>query len=247
MKNSPPNWSLGKVIKKRKTQTTLRAIGSKTVQSPELTSRPEPVLSDAVPPPTSLPASRMIDSKSAYKRTTQVSAVVTGASRWTQPQKRIAVAAACVIVVLCTLVVLLVSSQLPGQQALTPLPVADTVNVIRYLKEAGVPIADVKTFAVPNAMWNAREEIQFVISRRNEKGTFVMLTYVSSAEAGIDAFKATYHPKFARWKLIQISNLLVLSSPETNSLLSSELANHLNRYLVAPYRSFVPTAIPGTW
>jgi hypothetical protein len=223
MSNSPFGWSLRKEIKKRKTQTTLRAIGSRTVQNPQFTSPHKLVPSDAATPPASQPSSSFADTKPEHKRTTQVSIVVASLSRWTQPQKRIALAVACVIVAVCTLVVLVVTQQTPGQQVLKSLPTTDTASAIRYLKQAGVPISEIKTFAAPNATWNAREEIQFVVSRWNEKGIFVMLRYDSPAAAGLDAFKATYHTKFARWKLVQLSNLLVLSSPETNPLLNNEL------------------------
>jgi hypothetical protein len=244
MSNPPPEWSLSDEVKKRKTQATLRALESKIVQTPPLTNTQKSTARQPVALPPSERARYIPRALSEVKRTTQGNGVIASSTRWTRHQKRVVLVATSVIVAVCTLAILIVSKQSLQQSVLVPLPIADTAGTVRYLKEVGVPITDVQVFAMPNTQWNAREEIQFVIPYHNQKGIFVMLTYPSPALAGIDAFKATYQVKFADWKLVQISNILVLSSPETSQSLSNELMDHLSHYLLVPYRSFVPTSTP---
>jgi hypothetical protein len=130
------------------------------------------------------------------------------------------------------------------QSALQALPTSSSNDFIMYLQTTGIAVANPRVFTVPNALWSAQEEIQFEVYRGNEKGIFVILSYPSPAQAGMDAFRATYHPKFRQWNLTQISNVLVLAAPDTAPWFNGEIASHLTQYLVAPYRSFIPTATP---
>jgi hypothetical protein len=149
--------------------------------------------------------------------------------------------AAMLVVSVCLFTSALVGQPAAQSAPLKPLPTAYTGDAISYLRRAGLPITGLRAFSVPNATWNARESAQFDIALIGARGTFLVLSYDSLPQAGIDAFKATLHPKFKNWTLTQISNILVLAAPGTTPRLISEVNNYLSQYLVAPYRSFIPT------
>ncbi len=125
-----------------------------------------------------------------------------------------------------------------------PLPKTSVGKLLDYLESVNVPIDNLQTFSVPNETWSAREEIQFNVNRDNEQGVFVVLSYDTPSRAIVDSFKATVYEKFKTWKLMRVSNILLLASPETDDSLVSELASHVTQYLIAPYRKFIPTATP---
>lgn len=183
----------------------------------------------------------------ASKRTTQVFEAITGEApaRWTKRQRQTALVAALVIVSIC-LLTSLIATRLPAAQAtLRPLPVTNAENVASYLKAVGLPLMDLREFAGPDGTWGARQIVQFETRRLGDKGTFIILSYDRASQAGPDIFRATSHPVFKAWKLTAISNILVLASPKTPPLLIQEINSHLTRYLIAPYRSFIPTTTPG--
>jgi hypothetical protein len=245
MNHQPPRWSLAKEIKKRKTQEVLRAVESRHIQTarPLKLSRTTTQMSIAREPQV-IPKC-ITQTVLESKRTTQVVRVVGHAAHWTRRQKQIAALGAILITSVCFITTLVATSQPISQTALSPLPTTRTGDLIRYLRSVGVPIANLQTFTVPNAMWSANEEVRFDVQQWNGKGIFVVLSYDSPAQVGIDAFKATYDQKFKNWNLVQVSNALVLSSPDTVQSLSAEIASHVTQYLIAPYRSFIPTATPG--
>jgi hypothetical protein len=91
-------------------------------------------------------------------------------------------------------------------------------------------------------MQNAREEIQFEVYAGRGKGLFLLLSYDSADKAGLDAFSVSNVQRFKSWKLTQVANVLLLASPESHPTLGEQIASHLTQYLVAPYRSYIPTA-----
>ncbi len=184
----------------------------------------------------------------AAKHTSQVLEVVTGEApaRWTKRQRRTALIAVVASLAVCLFTSIL-AVRLPTAQALIlkPLPPAYAASVVGYLKAMGLPFTDLRTFAIVGTSWNAREIVQFDIQRSGDQGTYLALSYDSAAKAGADAFRATLHPKFKTWKLTQINNILILAAPNASPSLTFEITNHLTQYLIAPYRSFIPTATPG--
>lgn len=204
----------------------------------------------APPPPPVEPALKPLTPHAAHTvpssaRTSQMLAAVTGdlPQHWTRKQKRIALSAVALILGICLLTSLLATRPLAVQPPpLKPLPTANTASVVAYLKAVRLPFTDFRTFSVPDSTWNAREMVQFEIQRFSERGTFLVLSYDTTAHAGVDAFRAGYHPKYSTWKLIQMNNILLLAAPKSSNLLLNEIASHLNQFLIAPYRSYIPTA-----
>jgi hypothetical protein len=257
MTDPMPEWSLRKEIKKRKTQELARQIEAK-----HGIKRWRPVIHSAIHTsdvPSSLvqPSAKKrrlnrvrrtgADNDPLSRRTSQLLAVVTGEKpeRWNRRQRRTAMIAAMLVVSICLFTSALVGQPTAQSAALRPLPTAHTGDVISYLRRAGLPLTGLRTFSVPNSTWNAREVVQFDIVLVGDRGTFLVLSYDSLPQAGVDAFKAAFHPKFKDWTLTQISNILVLAAPGATSRLISRVSNYLSQYLVAPYRSFIPT-IPAT-
>ncbi len=240
-------WSLQHEIKKRKTQELLRTLEAKQVRTASPVPR-RPTAPAPQPGTSPKPVARVIP---ASQRTTQVARVVSAPSRLTRRQRRLAVIATICAVTICLLSGLVADSLPPAQPRLAPLPTTSVTNLVGYLQQVGVPLGALQTFAVPNDTWGAKEEVQFdVYGGRvgrvtNDKGVFVVLRYDSLVRRSLDAFKAAFNPKFKSWKQMQVSNLLVLASPDTAEPLVAEIASHLTQYLIAPYRSFIPTATPG--
>ncbi|MCC7450105.1 MAG: hypothetical protein IT324_21995 [Anaerolineae bacterium] len=237
LKPLDPNTARTMPSSKRETQT-LRAALSDPSRIPAPPAEPvlKPLPRNAAP---TIPASA---------RTSQMLAVVTGdvPERWSRKQKRTAGIALALILGVCLFTSILASrSTAIRQQTFKPLPTAYTASVVAYLKAMRMPFADFRTFAVPDAMWKAREMVQFEILHDGHRGTFLVMSYDTIAQAGADAFRASFDRKYGTWKLIQINNVLLLAAPRSSEMLTSEIASHLNQFLIAPYRSFIPTSTPG--
>ncbi len=226
MTNPPPEWSLRKEVKKRKTQELERQLAAKALPDPlrphkQSSGRSLRVLlpSNAVrkllrrETPKTAPAS---------KRASQMLEVVTGEppERWTRRQRRVAMAAVMLMISVCLFTSTLAWQSVAQSASFKPIPTSNTTNVVSYLTSAGVPVTNLRMFSGPNSTWSAREIIQFDVSRFRSSGTF-------------------------DWKLTQISNILVFAAPGTTPQLATDINSHLTQFLVAPYRSFIPTATPG--
>ncbi len=226
MINNPSRrLSLQEAIRQRQ---WLSNVSDRIVRQPQTPDLPD--LTATLRLPTSSPA------RSAYRRP------------WTRRQQRIALAAAAAIVIVIMLTTLLAKNVAYSQAAQKPLPVAKMDDVMDYLKSQGssdMKITDEQVFANPNATWTASAEIQFGAQAGTDKGIFVLLTYPSSSRAGMDAFRATYNPKYQKWNLIQLSNFILLSPPETPDSLIKLVEDHLSHFLVGQYRPFLSTAKSG--
>src|SRR5205814_4070241 len=104
------------------------------------------------------------------------------------------------------LLTLLLNSQPAPQAAFAPLPIVSASAVVDHLKESGLPVVNLRTFAASNSGWTAKEEIQFDLQRGADKGIFILLSYDSAAQAGLDGFTATSSAKVKNWKMSQYSN-----------------------------------------
>jgi hypothetical protein len=232
-------WTLKQELQKRKTQQILRDIqakqgpltlysgqpyGHETPPSESQISRPPQVTT------LSLVKARM--SRSGLRPSTTRLGVLSVAKR----RKIIAVVSAAAILLVCFIVTLIVSPQVPTLAALPRVSIAQAVN---YLKQGGVPIADLKQLAVPSQTWHANEGVQFSTSEGNSKATFIILSYDSPGHASLDAFKASHTEPFRKWTLSQIANVLVLTSPNSPHNLQADLTKRLTRGFIAPYRSWL--------
>jgi hypothetical protein len=247
MNTETQKWSLRKEVAKRKTQQAQQvshlAAAKRTttihqsIQSSQ--TRPQPLRRKATGETPALGRRKVLLARLAR--------LMDEPMRWTRVQRRIAALAAMALVPLCMFTVLIAKSQPVAQMGLPSLPVAQVDGVVSYLKANGISVANLRTFDTSTVMQNAREEIQFEVYEGRGKGLFLLLSYDSADQAGLDAFKVSNVQRFKSWKLTQIANVLLLASPESHARLGEQIASHLTQYLVAPYRSYIPTAtaIPG--
>jgi hypothetical protein len=238
MSQSSGKRSLQQEIKKRKTQELLRTLEAKPPSQP-IAPKQTPTASA---PQSNATGERSTQATPINKRTTQIApSIMPG---WTKRQKQVAVAATILAITVCIFTGLIANGLPTAQPPLKPLPRASVGNLLDYLESVNVPIDNLQTLSVPNETWDAREEIQFSVNQNDGQGIFIVLSYDSPSKAIMDSFKVTFHQKFKTWKLMLVSNILLLASPETAQTLVAELASHVTQYLIAPYRSFIPTATP---
>lgn len=233
--NKQPKWSLQQQIKQRKTDELRRTIEAKQVLHPStqrnVSAEPAAPRRRSTPPSTKQPVTIPTATHRSAERTLG----------WTKRRLGIVSVAAGLMLVVCLLTSLL-AVRAPGSSEVAALPTTTANKAVNYLTEIGLPVTHVQPLSVPNENWNAKEEIQFNVGQASNSDVFVVLSYDSPAQAGVDGFRATYHRKFKQWNVIQISNLLLLSSPRTALPISDSVASHLTYYLITPYRGYMPTA-----
>jgi hypothetical protein len=158
-----------------------------------------------------------------------------------QKQRLIGIVAALLIIVVILMMALLAAQPTSIQAAsLQPLPTVSASDTLARLKLVGLPISNVETAA--DVKFAAQGGIKFSIKQGNDKGQVIVLSYATLEKAHIAAFRLSVTEPYKRWKQITASNILMLVSPDTAVTLQQELASHMTQYLVAPYRSFLPTA-----
>jgi len=245
MTDQPPKQSdsLRKTIKKYQTQQTQRLEEAKrTSQSVPVTLPPS-----VIKPPTLSPLAAKSETASLDILATRTVEVVIARAGWTSQQWAIVASAALLIILVCSGGGLLALGQIT-QPTPTPtfvsLPIVSAIEVLKHLRQVGVAVTNVQTVTVPNQTWTAEQAVQFDARQGDVSGTFLMLSYDSAANAGIDAFKAGGDAKFKQWHLSQINDVLLLSAPSTPSALNQTIGSHLTQYLVAPYRDFLSTVTP---
>jgi hypothetical protein len=235
------NWSLQSEIRSRKVHGILRTIENQQVARTKTHAERE-LIAKAAEAQKVRPVRKM---QSTIQGTAIAqSAASIQAGSLTKGHRRTVILAGIIVLAggaLITLLTLLLNSQSAPQAAFIPLPVVSASAVVDHFKETGMPVTNQRAFAAPNSAWTAKEEIQFDVQRGADKGTFIMLSYESAAQAGLDGFTATSSAKFKNWKVMQYSNILTLASPDTAKPIYAEMGNSLTQYLVAPYRSFVAT------
>jgi hypothetical protein len=241
MSNQPPKRTLAQEIKKRKTQAMLRDLETKRASSSARTTEPVQRLSPAPTTPKCVAPAGFINQRIKPTQTVPPQPKTRRARR----EQAILVVSGMLVLLVCLGTAIAATSQ-PASPTPTfvPLPTTDAMNVIDYLRRVGVPVSNVQTMQVPNEAWNANQQIQFTVRRQNDTGHFIVLSYPSPAQASADAFRAANSERFKAWSRIQMANVLVLVSPDTVEGLRAAVASHLTQYLIAPYRSFIPTA---TW
>jgi len=75
------------------------------------------------------------------------------------------------------------------------------------LRQVGVAVTNVQNLTVPNATWVANQGVQFEARQGSDSGTFLVLSYASVSQTGVDAFKAGSDAHFKQWQLAQIDNI----------------------------------------
>jgi len=179
------------------------------------------------------------------KRTTQAVEVVAEWVGWSRRQWAIIASAALLIGLIC----LGVGAVAVGQAAqvtptYAPLPMVNAGDILKRLQTLGVNIVNVQVVAVPSKQWSAKHAAQFDVKQGDQLGTFLVMSYDSATQPSIDAFKASVDAKYKVWHVMQTSNVLILSSPNTSAALDQIMHSHVTQYLVAPYRDFLSTATP---
>jgi len=203
--------------------------------------------SSVVKPPTIPPLAVQPETASLDKLATRTVEVVIARTGWTSQQWAIVAGAALLILLVCLgggLLALGQITQPTPTPTFVPLPTVSATDVLKHLRQVGVTVTNVQTLTVPNATWAANQGIQFEARQGSDSGTFLVLSYGSVSQTGVDAFKASSDAHFKQWQLAQINNILLLSTPNTSATLIQAIGSHLTQYLVAPYRDFLPTATP---
>ncbi|MEP7290014.1 MAG: hypothetical protein ABI947_30065 [Chloroflexota bacterium] len=273
MTNQPPKKSLAEELKRRKTQEIQRAAETKRMTQvtgavpPSKPSIPAPVdpkrTSQASQPnrpqsratQTSPQAGQPTRSKPSIdpRRATKTTSVrrPTGntipdrLAALNQRQKVTLAVSGLLILLICVGTYSFTANQPPPPiPTAVALPTNTANNVLDYIKNAGVPIENLKTLTVPDNTWKATQAVQFNVRRGTDSGQFIFLSYDSLTQAEKDAFRAGLAGNFQKWKVVQFSNIVMLISPDTTQPISDELNSHFMSFLVRPYRDFLPTITP---
>jgi hypothetical protein len=196
-----------------------------------------------------------------FRRTTVQAAVPDAVRVATKPfqnltrQQKItltAVGAAALIVFVLVGSLVLAGSSSPSEPAGTPstptlqaMPLSDVDSVIRYFKDVGVPILGLRPYDLSTSqVWHAKAGYQFTVQRGNDRGDFILLGYDTAKQAEADVFGVLEQAKYKKWNIQTLSNITLISPPETAASIQSEMLSHFQQYLFAPYRPYWPTSTP---
>jgi hypothetical protein len=260
--NQPPDkkFSLEQEMKKRKTQEILRSVETKRNQTGPLpSSSTETKRAQTGPLPSSTvkrPAQTGSLSSSSSGRATQTMRPAaptesTGSTvKLTKAQRRILIGSASAILLLVLVLVLsgLVAAS-PTATEVAALPEVPNVNagsVLGKLIDVGVPISEVQEAKPPDGfadIWvKAEQKRQFTVTRGQEKGRFILLSFANADDASDASFKAAFYKGYKDWGNLHLGNMLFLVSPGTPESLRSELASHITQILLVPAVPYYPTA-----
>jgi hypothetical protein len=251
-----PKRSLQSEIQKRKTQEIQRQIETNQKQrtqgrsvsdtnKPGLASKPNgqapSVLRPAVPSST--------DARRVTQTFTRASdASVTAPRRFTRSQIRLLAGVLVTVLILTGVMgplLLATNATVTLTPTFAPLPIVQASHVIDHLKTAGWAVNDIREFPVPNELWHGHQELQFEVSQGPDKGLVLLITYASNEQKVPDLALSTTSDKFKQWRVITLSNVIVLISPETSQALQNQLSVELTKLLVVPYRPFLSSPTPN--
>jgi len=88
-----------------------------------------------------------------------------------------------------------------GTPTFSPLPTVNAGDILKQLQKVGLTINKVQTVAVPSSMWSAKHAVQFDVKEGEQVGTFLVLTYDTTTQPGIDAFKVSVDLKYKTWRV----------------------------------------------
>ncbi len=262
------DFSLHDQIKKRKTQEILRGIEAQKViratgTHPSVEGEPAIPASPLTSLSTGSQSQQPTSSRSGDpRRTTQVAALPSAArqthqikviSSWAgtphmtlsrrQRQRLIAVIATVLIMSICG-VVALTAANLPPQANMptyAALPTANAEQVLSYLKDVGLHLANVTRLNAPDDPWHAQEQINFVATIGTASGHFTLLTYYTHAAQNKDYGTLMLDPRYKSWSFVERANVLLLIPTKAPASLTTALASHLTSLLEAPYYTYLPT------
>jgi hypothetical protein len=113
---------------------------------------------------------------------------------------------------------------------------------MEYLRRAGVTITNVAEIEVPNDTWRATQGFQFDAQIGDVIGNFIILSYDDTNASGSDAFKMELDEVYGPWKTYSISNIIVLSTPDTPQSIDIDIASHITSYIAGTVIAFLPTS-----
>ncbi len=252
-------FSLKGEIQKRKTQELARQIeerkaaaargeGQLGAVDPRRTTQTTPaVRSGSVAPkqaPQTVDPRRTTQARRAVKPSSHAQSRSSLIPKLTRGQKSLLIAgtAAILIVFVCMGTTAIIADKANVTPTLAPLPIVSASNVIAYLKKVDVPITGDRELAIPAGSWRASQEIEFKVRRADKSGLFIILSYKSSDHKITDIFRASGRLK--NWKMLDVANILMFVSPDSEQGIREEISSHIIQYLLAPYRPFLPTATP---
>ncbi len=117
------------------------------------------------------------------------------------------------------------------------IPDVKASDAFTYFRKAGLSVSNFQVIAAPNTTWSAKEEIRFDMEDGDDKGSMLLLTYDTSAKAAKDAYKASQIETLKKWKIIQTSEFLLVSFPETPQTLNTIIINKLKQFLTQTGRT----------
>lgn len=193
-----------------------------------------------------------------YRRTTVQAAVPDVVRSATRPfqnltkQQKITLTAVGAAALICFVVIgslVLAGSSSPGEPASTPTfqaaPLSDVDTVIRHFKDVGVPILGLRPYDLSKSqVWHAKAGYQFTVQRGDDRGDFILLGYDTAVQADSDAFGVLVQDKYQKWHIQTLSNITLISPPETAASIQSEMISNFVQFLFAPYRAYWPTSTP---
>jgi len=159
---------------------------------------------------------------------------------WERGQALIAVAAGLVIVLVCCVSgsFAVLSAEPAPTSTRTPAPTLalyTASDLLARFTAAGLPI----TKREPLKGWSANEAFRVELGSGTDRATFLLLSYASAAAAGADAYLTARNPNYAQWTLTQVSNILLLVSPESAASLRERPATLLAQVVTLPVRPFL--------
>ncbi len=224
----------------RRTSQTIQTGSTPTVRPPEL----RRVFPDAAPQRApALQRSPAREPVRPQKRAIQVNGITRNPARM---RLFVALLAVTVVLIVSASAALLITSRSDAAGATQPvLPTVTASEVVTHLMTLGVPVTNVRSLDVSKESWGAQQEVEFNVQRGGSSATFIVLSYANASDRVPDLFRLKDRAnKFKTWKLTSLTNIILLASPGTSPAILNEINSHLTQYLVAPYRSFYPTATP---
>ncbi|MBX3085281.1 MAG: hypothetical protein KF716_26850 [Anaerolineae bacterium] len=247
MSDLPPEKSLRDELKRRKTQQLQQAQADAQKRATQAASEPKgqqpsQPAQPSKPAPSNLPSASPTRPPSARPPAGQPEKPP---SFSLNNQRTLIIAFVGVLfLVVCLGTVLITNNLTPTTPTLTPikLPLTTARDVLNYLIRAGVQVTNVRDIEVPNETWRATQGVQFDAQIGDVRGVFIILSYDGTDTAGSDAYKMEIDAEYGPWKTYSISNILVLSTPDTPQSIDIDVASHITSYIAGTVIAFLPTS-----
>jgi pSer/pThr/pTyr-binding forkhead associated (FHA) protein len=150
-------------------------------------------------------------------------------------QRTLRIAGAALLVVILVTIIAMTAVRPPTEK---PTPTVQTITFVKasdafsYFRKVGIAVSNFEEINTPNSTWNAIEEIRFDVVQADDRGTMLLLRYDSPAKAAADASKTSQLGSLKKWKIVQVTNFLVVSFPDTPQSISANILNQLKQYLI---------------